>query len=142
MKKIYLLDTNIVSEFSKERPNEQVLDYYNVRKDYCAISSVTWQELIYSVSRMPNGKKKNTISSFIENLKKNIEIIPYDEFAASICGEVQSNAEQAGKKLPYCDSQIAATAISNGMILVTHNTEDFSYMEEKTFLRMEDWFAA
>lgn len=142
MKKIYLLDTNIVSEFSKDRPNEQVLDYYNVRKDYCAISSVTWQELIYGVSRMPNGKKKNTISSFIENLKKNIEIIPYDEFAASICGEVQSNAEQAGKKLPYCDSQIAATAISNGMILVTHNTEDFSYMEEKTFLRMEDWFAA
>ncbi|WP_407398450.1 type II toxin-antitoxin system VapC family toxin [Treponema sp.] len=142
MKKIYLLDTNIVSEFSKERPNEKVLDYYNVRKDYCAISSVTWQELVFSVSRMPDGKRKNTVMGFIENLRNNIEIIPYDEFAASICGEVQSNAEQAGKKLPYNDSQIAATAISNGMVLVTHNTEDFSYMAEKTFLKMEDWFAA
>lgn len=142
MKKIYLLDTNVVSEFSKERPNEKVLDYYNVRKDYCAISSVTWQELVFSVSRMPDGKRKNTVMGFIENLRNNIEIIPYDEFAASICGEVQSNAEQAGKKLPYNDSQIAATAISNGMVLVTHNTEDFSYMAEKTFLKMEDWFAA
>ncbi|WP_318718085.1 type II toxin-antitoxin system VapC family toxin [Treponema sp.] len=142
MKKIYLLDTNIVSEFSKERPNEKVLDYYNVRKDYCAISSVTWQELVFGVSRMPDGKRKNTVMGFIENLRNNIEIIPYDEFAASICGEVQSNAEQAGKKIPYNDSQIAATAISNGMVLVTHNTEDFSYMTEKTFLKMEDWFAA
>lgn len=142
MKKIYLLDTNVVSEFSKERPNEKVLDYYNVRKDYCAISSVTWQELVFSVSRMPDGKRKNTVMGFIENLRNNIEIIPYDEFAASICGEVQSNAEQVGKKLPYNDSQIAATAISNGMVLVTHNTEDFSYMAEKTFLKMEDWFAA
>lgn len=142
MKKIYLLDTNIVSEFSKERPNEKVLDYYNVRKDYCAISSVTWQELVFGVSRMPDGKRKNTVMEFIENLRNNIEIIPYDEFAASICGEVQSNAEQAGKKIPYNDSQIAATAISNGMVLVTHNTEDFSYMTEKTFLKMEDWFAA
>lgn len=142
MKKIYLLDTNIVSEFSKERPNEQVLDYYNVRKDYCAISSVTWQELIYGLSRMPEGRKKEYIRKCLDLYKRDLEIIPYDEFAASICGEVQSSAEQAGKKLPYCDSQIAATAISNGMILVTHNTEDFSYMEEKTFLRMEDWFAA
>lgn len=142
MKKIYLLDTNIVSEFSKERPNEQVVGLYNLRRDQCAISSVTWQELVFGVSRMPDGKRKNTVMGFIENLRNNIEIIPYDEFAASICGEVQSNAEQAGKKIPYNDSQIAATAISNGMVLVTHNTEDFSYMTEKTFLKMEDWFAA
>ena len=142
MKKIYLLDTNIVSEFSKERPNEQVVGLYNLRRDQCAISSVTWQELVFGFSRMPDGKRKNTVMGFIENLRNNIEIIPYDEFAASICGEVQSNAEQAGKKIPYNDSQIAATAISNGMVLVTHNTEDFSYMTEKTFLKLEDWFAA
>ena len=40
------------------------------------------------------------------------------------------------------DSQIAATAISNGMVLVTHNTADFEPMKEKSFLRMEDWFLA
>ena len=60
MKKTYLLDTNIVSEFVKERPNEQVIDFYNARKDLCAISSITWQEIIRGVSRMPEGKRKNT----------------------------------------------------------------------------------
>ena len=64
MKKTYLLDTNIVSEFVKERPNEQVIDFYNARKDLCAISSITWQEIIRGVSRMPEGKRKNTLKSF------------------------------------------------------------------------------
>lgn len=98
MKKIYLLDTNIVSEFSKERPNEQVVGLYNLRRDQCAISSVTWQELVFGFSRMPEGRKKDYIRSCLDLYKRDLEIIPYDEFAASICGEVQSNAEQAGKK--------------------------------------------
>ncbi len=53
MKKTYLLDTNIVSEFSKDKPNEQVLEFYRARKDLCAISAITWQELTRGVSRMP-----------------------------------------------------------------------------------------
>jgi len=43
MNKIYLLDTNIVSEFSKERPNQNVIALYEARKKMCAISAVTWQ---------------------------------------------------------------------------------------------------
>ena len=45
MKKTYLLDANIVSEFIKENPNKQVIDFYEARRDMCAISAVTWQEL-------------------------------------------------------------------------------------------------
>ena len=44
MKKIYLLDTNIISEFSKERPNQNVIALYEARKNFCAISAITWQE--------------------------------------------------------------------------------------------------
>ena len=142
MKKTYLLDTNIVSEFVKERPNEQVLDFYNARKDLCAISSVTWQEIIRGVSKMPEGKRKNTLKSFVDDLDLNMDVISFDKFSAQICGEIQAAAEKAGKPLPYYDSQIAATAVSNGMVLVTHNISDFSQFKEKTFLRVEDWFSA
>lgn len=142
MKKTYLLDTNIVSEFVKARPNEQVLALYYARKNLCAIASVSWQEMIRGVKRMPEGKRRNRIQSFIEVLENNIEVIPYDKFSAQICGEMQATAEKDGMTLPYYDSQIAATAISNGMVLVTHNTADFELMKEKAFLRMEDWFLA
>ena len=142
MRKTYLLDTNIVSEFVKNQPNEQVLNFYMGRKSLCAISSVTWQEITRGVNRMPEGKRKDCIQNFIDNFGENVEVIPFDKFAAGICGEIQAAAEQGGKTLPNYDSQIAATAISNGMILVTHNTADFQMMKEKNFLRLEDWFSA
>ncbi len=142
MKKTYLLDTNIVSEFPKEHPNEQVLAFYTARRQLCAIASITWQELTRGVNRMPEGKKRNTIQSFIDDLERNVEVIPYDRFSARICGEMQALAEKDGRTLPFYDSQIAATAIANGMVLVTRNTADFELMREKSFLRLEDWFTA
>lgn len=140
MNKVYLLDTNIVSEFSKERPNQNVIALYEARKNMCAISAVTWQELIYGVSKMPDGKRKDSISEFTEDLKNNFEIIPYDGFSADICGQLLGTSEKRGKTLPYCDTQIAATAIANGMVLVTRNVSDFSEAAERSFLKLEDWF--
>ena len=142
MKPVYLLDTNIVSEFPKDRPEEKVLEYYRARKNLCAISAVTWQELNRGINRMPEGKKKKSIQSLIDNLSLNLEIIPYDSFAAQICGEMQARAEAEGKTMPFYDSQIAATAVANGMILVTRNTADFKLMQDKAFLRVENWFTA
>ena len=142
MKKVYLLDTNIVSEFSKERPDEQVMEYYKARRNLCAVSAVTWQELTRGLARMPEGKRRATIQSFIDSLKQNMEVIPYDKFSADICGELQARAELDGRTLPAYDSQIASTAVANGMVLVTRNTEDFKYIKEKSMLRLENWFTA
>ena len=140
MNKVYLLDTNIVSEFTKEYPNQNVLALYEARKNMCAISATSFQELVYGAEKMPDGKRKNSIVNFVENLRNNIEIIPYDGFAAEICGQLSGQCAKEGNPLPYCDTQIAATAIANGMVLVTHNTADFEEAAERSFLRVEDWF--
>ena len=141
MRQTYLLDTNIISEVTKQNPNENVLSFYINRKDLCAISAITWQEMIKGFYRMPEGKKKDSINNFINRLEENTLIIPYDKFASQICGELQAKMESKGKPLPFSDTQIAATALSNGMILVTHNTKDFKEIQENSFLQMEDWFA-
>lgn len=142
MKKVYLLDTNIVSEFSKERPNENVLAFYEARKNLCAISAITWQELVFGLTRMPEGKKKEYLKKCMDKYKNFFEIIPYDDFSADICGQALAQFSKSGKTLPLNDTQIASTAISNGMVLVTHNTEDFKELKENAFLRVEDWFVA
>lgn len=141
MNKKYLLDTNIISEFSKEIPNLNVLHFYDLRKKLCAMSAITWQELQYGVQRLPEGKKKRFLEKCMNEYKEDIEIISYDSFSAEICGKLQAEAEKLGTPLPYGDSQIAATAISNGMVLVTHNVSDFDCIKEKSFLKVEDWFA-
>ena len=106
----------------------------------CAISATSFQELVYGAEKMADGKRKNSIANFVENLRNNIEIIPYDGFAAEICGQLSGQCAKEGNPHPYCDTQIAATAIANGMILVTHNTSDFEEAAERSFLRVEDWF--
>ncbi len=140
MKKVYLLDTNIVSEFSKEDPNLNVVAFYEARKDLCAISAITWQELVYGCVKMPEGKRKNYVLSCLELIKQNFEIISYDDYSANICGTLLAKLKMKGKSLPYSDTQIASNAIANGMILVTHNVKDFCDIKERSFLRVEDWF--
>ena len=90
---------------------------------------------------MPDGKRKNSIENFISLLKENTEIIAYDDFAADICGKLLGEGSAQGKPLPYCDTQIAATAIANGMVLVTRNVSDFTVVKERSFLKVEDWFS-
>jgi predicted nucleic acid-binding protein len=141
MKKVYLLDTNIVSEFSKENSNQNVLSIFNERRNLCAISASTWQELQFGLARMPEGKRKNYIEQCIKNYEEEFEILPYDSFAATICGNLLAKAEKDGKTLPFMDCQIAATAIANGMVLVTRNVSDFDEAVENSFLRVENWFS-
>ncbi len=142
MNKVYLLDTNIVSEFSKQQPNEMVFEFYKARKNLCAISSITWQELIYGVSKIPEGRRKEYVAKTIQTIFNNIEILPYDDFSAEICGKALGTMKKQGQPLPCTDTQIASTAIANGMVLVTHNVKDFSELSERSFLRVEDWFSA
>lgn len=70
------------------------------------------------------------------------KFLPYDKFSVQIYGEIQARAEKEGKSLPSYDFQLAATAISRGMVLVTHKAADFLSLQESAFLRLEDWFTA
>lgn len=138
MQKVYLLDTNIVSEKEKLSPNKNVCEKIDLNKKLSAISSITWSEIIYGVENMPDGKRKDKVEAFVEMvLKPSYEIIPFDSYAASIFGNLRNRLEKAGKKKPILDLQIAATAISKNMILVTRNVKDFS---DIPMLMVENWF--
>ncbi len=141
MKKLYLLDTNVISEMTKKIPNSAVAEKLNENDGLCAICSTVWQESIYGLNLLPDGKRRQMISEVIEAIKDSYDIIPYDSFASQICGEIRAKCQKNGNPVPRFDSQIAATAIANNMILVTHNTKDFEVIAENSMLQIEDWWA-
>ena len=141
MKKQYLLDTNVISEMTKKIPNSAVAEKLNENDGLCAICSTVWQESIYGLNLLPDGKRRQMISEVIEAIKDSYDIIPYDSFASQICGEIRAKCQKNGNPVPRFDSQIAATAIANNMILVTHNTKDFEVIAENSMLQIEDWWA-
>ena len=82
--------------------------------------------------------KENILKA--KKVKENFEILPYTRYASEICGEIKARCKENGKNAAFSDSQIAATAIANGMVLVTHNTADYSPIAEVSNLKFEDWW--
>jgi tRNA(fMet)-specific endonuclease VapC len=135
---MYLLDTNILSELAKPSPHPLVLQRIERYQDIEAMSAITWHELSYGVARLPEGTRKEQLMRFImEVLAPHIPVIPYDEHAAWVHGTLRARLEKEGITVPFADSQIAATALANNMILVTRNEGDFLVFKD---LYKENWF--
>ena len=141
MNPVYLLDTNVISEFTKPKPNSGVMEKIKELWENCVICSPVWQEAIYGLELMPEGRKREAINKTLQDVKRSFKILQYDSFTAQICGEIQAKCEKKGKPVPKNDSQIAATAISNNMVLITHNVSDFEAISEISMLHVEDWWA-
>lgn len=141
-KPIYLLDTNIVSELTKPQPNQNVIQKITELQSLCAISSTTWQELMFGLEIMPEGKKKNLqFSIIVDKIQAAFPIIPYDNHSSWIQAEIRSKLKEIGVIKSFQDTQIASIAISNQMVLVTRNLNDFEPMQKaSSVLYLENWF--
>lgn len=134
----YLLDTNIVSEPVVARPNPFVLDRIKGNGASLAISSVTWQEVLYGMFLLPAGKRRDQIEDYLfRRIRPALPIIGFEERAARWQAEQRASLRQVGKSPSYADSQIAGIAAVNNLVLVTRNVDDFADFEG---LQIENWF--
>lgn len=141
MKKFYLLDTNVISEIRKPSPNQNVVLKFMKNKNVSDISAITWAESLTGLKRMPEGKKKEALSTFYnEIIYEQFEIIPFDQHAATIYSDLYPKLESIGKLPSEFDLQIASIAIANNMILVTRNTKDFAKISSVSNLMIENWW--
>lgn len=137
----YLLDTNIVSELLKYESNFTLLQNMTQHCGDMAISVITYDELMYGAKKNPSRRKQEAILDFIENdVCENFERIIFDEKSAALHAEIQVKMENLGKPVSYDDSMIAATALANGMTLVTRNTKHFEPIAREFGIKLENWF--
>ena len=124
----YLLDTCVISELVKRNPNRNLVKWIsNISEEYMFLSVFTFAELHKGVEKLPKGKKRNQLHSWInEDLMQRFEgkIIDFDLEIASTWGSVVAKAETTGKTLPLMDSLIAATGLTYNLTVVTQNIKD------------------
>jgi tRNA(fMet)-specific endonuclease VapC len=137
MSLIYLLDTNTISEPLKAQPNQQVIE--NIERFYSkvALASVVFYELVRGVELLPDSKKRRKTMDYIKSVVVLLPILPYTDKAAKWHGETSARLQLQGKTSSFVDTQIAAVAKTNELILVTRNVRDF---EQFTELKIENWF--
>ena len=137
----YLLDTNIISEMFRPKPNPLVFKKLEEYEKLCSLSSTAWYELLFGVNIMASGKKRDYIfSKLVDDIQANYEIIQYDNHAARIHADIRSRLKEQGIGIDFQDSQIASIAVSNNMILVTRNIKHFESIQKVSPLMLENWF--
>ena len=133
----YLLDTSIVSSPVSRESSLEIVKQLEQRGHECAIGAPVWHELTYGCHRLPRGKRRTALETYLADVvQPSFTVLPYDEAAAAWHGRERARLEDLGRPAPYVDGQIAAIAHTSGLVLVTVNTRDFARFKD---LQVENW---
>ena len=124
-----LLDTNVLSEVTKPRPDGRVLQWLDgLDEDRAFISVVSIAEIRRGVALMDSGRKRDALAEWLaRDLPQRFErrVIPIEESVAVAWGDLMGLAKRSGLGFASMDGLIAATAIAHDLTLATRNPKDF-----------------
>lgn len=123
----YLVDTNVLSEPARPRPNVRVLAWLERHESELYASAFTIAEIAFGIADLPAGRKKQNLQRQLRQLLVRMEgrVLPFNKRVALEWGEMQAGQRRAGRLLPVEDSLIAATARRYGLVIATRNVADF-----------------
>lgn len=124
----YLLDTCVVSELIKPRPDTNVIQWMRNQKEYnLYLSVLTFGEIQKGIEKTNSVTRKEKLKLWVKEdlyLRFKQRIIAIDLMVANKWGEVQAQTEKTGRPMPAIDGLIAVSALVNNCMVVTRNTTD------------------
>lgn len=125
----YLLDTCVLSEFIKPKPERKVIDWLNsVEAERVFLSAVTIGEIQFGISNRPASNRRTELEVWLNvSLTEQFagRILPLDADTFVTWGQMTARQRRQGEPMGVMDSLIAATALQYKMVLVTRNVADF-----------------
>ena len=124
----YLIDTNVISELVREKPNKKVLEWFaTIPNDSIYISVLTLGEIRKGIEKITTPARQHKLRAWLEvELPEWFQerMLTIDKNVADRWGLLQA---QISRPLPVIDSLIAAIALHYDLSIVTRNTKDFNY---------------
>lgn len=125
----FLLDTNVISEGAKPRPDRGVMDWLaTTNEDQLFLSVVSLAELRHGMERMDSGKRRVALDLWLTAelpMRFGDRLLTIDTVTADMWGRTIARAQAAGRPIGAMDAFLAATAEQHQLVLVTRNTSDF-----------------
>lgn len=130
---MYALDTNSVSYFLKGRGRvaERLLA---LPPRSVGLPAIALYELDYGAAR---SQAPRDLRERLGVLLAALRVLPFGAGEARAAARIRVDLEKVGKPIGPMDLLIAATALEQGAVLVTHNTREFRRVRR---LRVEDWY--
>jgi tRNA(fMet)-specific endonuclease VapC len=128
----WMLDTDTCIAIIKKHP--RVLKKLRGKSvGQIGISSITLAELSFGAEKSSRSKEAHeALGDFLVAL----EVAGFDDASAMTYGRVRASLAQKGQPIGPLDTLIGSHALEIDVVLVTHNTREFSRIDG---LRLEDW---
>lgn len=121
----YLLDTNVISEPARPRPDAGVISWLG-QLSLLQLPSVGVFEFASGIQRLPAGKKREFLEDwFAELLAADCDVFPFDRAAALSCAALESESRRRGRTIELRDLLILAIAKSRDLGVATRNVDHF-----------------
>jgi predicted nucleic acid-binding protein len=124
----YLLDTNIVSETVRRKPDKHVIAWLDqIPGEALFLSVLTLGEIRKGIEALPERKRREKLRLWLEHELPAWfagRVLPVDILVADRWGRLLA---EVGRPVPTIDSLLAATALHHELRLVTRNSGDFDY---------------
>jgi toxin FitB len=125
----YLLDTCVLSEFTRRQPEQKVLEWLEkIPEEKLYLSVITIGEVQHGIERLPSSQRKTELLLWLNNaLIERFEgrILPLDTATMLVWATLTVQMERTGRPTGSMDGLMVATALRHQMIIATRNTSDF-----------------
>ena len=130
----YLLDTNVISELTRDIPDPRVIDFLAERGDVW-VSSILIHEVEYGVRLLPQGTRRNRLSTMQAAILSGYahHVLPLDRAGAEWAAEFRANARRSGHTIDMADALVAGIARANALAVATRNVADFGRLDVEVF---------
>jgi hypothetical protein len=122
---LIILDTNVISEPLKPRPDAAVLRWLNLQSPATLyVTTISQAELLAGVAALPAGKRRTELRKIIDKELVSLfadRILPFGERSAQAYAQVVNTANGAGNPIDFADAAIGAIAMEHNYILATRN---------------------
>ena len=141
----WLIDTNVVSEMMRPRPEPRVAAYLDsIADDGLGLASVTVWEILDGIGRLAHGRRRRGLADRFHDLLNELfedRIVDWTQADARACARITEDKRRRGEALDdhVPDAFLAAAAASRGLAVVTRNTGEFRNTGVET---VDPWTAA
>lgn len=126
----YLLDTNVISELSKDAPDPRVIRFLGEQVDIW-LSSILIHEVEYGLQLLPQGRRRNRLFAMQSGILADYSnrVLPLDRPAAEWAARFRARVLRAGRTIDLGDILIAGIARANELAVATRNAKDFAGLD-------------
>ena len=130
----YALDTNVVSEPTKDVQNPRVIAFLNEQLGLW-LPSVVVHEMEYGIQLLPQGRRRNRLREAVDEIisSYNDRILPLERSGSEWAAMYRAQARRDGRLLRLSDALIAGIARANDLTIATRNIRDFDGLDVEVF---------